>query len=220
MTLPTTTDSPALSAELRARTSAAHDSAEHSPFMTALVGGRVTGIGLAALLSRLAPVYAALERVADGWADHPVVGDFVLPELHRSERLAADLRHLTGCDDVALSPASVAYAARMEEVGRASAPAFLAHHYTRYLGDLSGGQVIRAALERSLGVTDGAGASFFAFPDVRPGALKKRYRDLLDQAPFTPQQREELVAEALIAYRLNVALGAELDRDVPRWTTA
>ena len=110
--------------------------------------------------------------------------------------------------------------ARVEEVGRTSAAAFLAHHYTRYLGDLSGGQVIRAALERSLGVTDGAGASFFSFPDVRPGALKKRYRELLDEVPFDAAQREELVAEALVAYRLNVALAAELDADLPRWTTA
>lgn len=219
MTLPITA-APALSAELRARTAAAHDSAEHSPYMTALVGGRVTGIGLAALLSRLAPVYAALERLGDGWSAHPVVGDVVLPELRRSERLADDLRHLTGCDEVALSPASVAYAARIEEVGRTSAPAFLAHHCTRYLGDLSGGQVIRAALERSLGVTDGAGASFFAFPDVRPAALKKRYRQLLDEIPFDAAQREELVAEALVAYHLNVALAAELDRDLARWTTA
>ena len=211
---------PPLSAVLRARTGAAHAAAEHSPYMTALVGGRVTAIGLAALLSRLAPVYEALEVAAGSWAGDGRIGRFVVPALQRSERLRQDLEYLTGCADVPVTPAAVAYAARIEQVGRSSAAAFVAHHYTRYLGDLSGGQIIRVALERALGVTDGAGASFFAFPSVRPGALKQQYRAWLDQTPFTATEREELVEEALTAYRLNVAIGAELDADLPRWTTA
>lgn len=211
---------PPLSALLRARTGEAHAEAEHSPYMTALVGGRVTALGLAALLSRLAPVYEALERVADAWTGDDRIGCFVVPELRRTERLRQDLEYLTGCSDVAVTTAAVAYAARIEHVGRSSAAAFIAHHYTRYLGDLSGGQVIRVALERGLGVTEGCGASFFAFPGVRPGALKQQYRARLDETPFTAAEREELVEEALIAYRLNVAIGAELDADLPRWTTA
>lgn len=211
---------PPLSAVLRARTGAAHAAAEHSPYMTALVGGRVTAIGLAALLSRLAPVYESLETAAASWTGDERVGRFVRPELHRTARLRADLEHLTGCADVPVTPAAVAYAARIEEVGRASPAAFVAHHYTRYLGDLSGGQIIRSALERSLGVADGSGASFFAFPGVRTGAFKQQYRAWLDEAPLSAAEREALVDEALIAYRLNVAIGAELDVDLPRWTTA
>src|SRR5688572_27505924 len=115
-----------LSATLRERTGAAHAEAEHSPYMSALVDGRVTAIGLAALLGRLAPVYEALERVADGWAGDPRVGRFVRPELHRATRLRADLEHLTGCADVPVTAASVAYAARVEEVGRSSAAGFVA----------------------------------------------------------------------------------------------
>jgi heme oxygenase len=212
--------SPPLSAALRARTGAAHAEAEHSRYMTALVGGRVTAAGLAALLTRLAPVYEALESAGVRWADDDRVGRFVRPELHRTTRLRADLEHLTGGTDVPVTPAAVAYGARVEEVSRASAARFVAHHYTRYLGDLSGGQVIRAALERSLGVADGTGASFFAFPDVRAGALKQQYRGWLDETPFSPAEREELVDEALVAYRLNVAVAAELDADLARWTTA
>ena len=218
MTLPDTRTP--LSAELRARTAAAHEQAEHSPYMTALVGGTVSAHGLAALLSRLLPVYEALEQAAEGWAGDPVVGCFVQPELHRTARLRADLEHLTGCTDVPVTPASVAYAARVEEVARTSAPAFVAHHYTRYLGDLSGGQVIRAALARSLGVADGSGASYLSFPGLRPATVKAAYRTMLDETPFSPADREELVAEALVAYRLNTGLSAALDVDLARWTTA
>lgn len=210
---------PALSATLRERTSAAHTQAEHSPYMSALVDGRVTAIGLAALLSRLLPVYETLEVAAERWTDDPRVGQFVRPDLHRTARLRADLEHLTGCTDVPVTPASVAYAARIEQVARSSAAAFVAHHYTRYLGDLSGGQVIRAALERNLRVADGSGASFFTFPGVRPGAFKQSYRGWLDETPFTAAEREELIDEALVAYRLNVAIGAELDADLARWAT-
>lgn len=213
-----TDDAPSLSAALRARTAAAHAEAERSPYFAALAGGRVTGAGLAALLARLAPVYDALEAAGERWADDVRVGRFVRPELHRAARLRADLEHLTGRVEVPVTPASGAYAARIERVAGTRAPAFVAHHYTRCLGDLSGGQVIRAALERSLGLTDGSGGSFFAFPGVRTGALRQQYRAWLDATPFSPDERAELVAEALLAYRLNVAVAAELDADLPRWT--
>ena len=165
-------------------------------------------------------MYESHETAAICWADYAQVGQFVRPELHRSTRLRADVERLTGCGEVPVTAASVAYAARIEEVGRSSPAGFLAHHYTRYLGDLSGGQVIRAALDRSLGVADGNGASFFAFPGVRPGALKRQYRSWLDTTAFTPAERATLVGEALIAYRLNVDLARELDAELPRWTSA
>lgn len=209
-----------LSTELRARTAAAHACAEDSPFLTALAGGRVTASGLAALLSRLAPVYEALEEATASWTGDPLVSRFVLPGLHRSARLRADLEHLTGCADVPLTPASGAYTARIRQVARTSSAAFLAHHYTRYLGDVSGGQVFGAAVERHLGAADGSGASFFAFPGLRPIAVKQHYRRCLDGLTLSADQREALVAEARVAYRLNVHLTAELDAELPRWTTA
>ncbi len=166
---------------------------------------------MARLLRRLAPVYTALDRAALAWAHDPLVGAVELPGLARSARLADDLRHLTGSATAPATPAAQAYADRIAARATVSAPAFVAHHYARYLGDLSGGQVIGAALSRSLGLVDGAGGSFLAFPDLRPGEARRRYRAALDALPFGPAEREELVEEALVAYRLNLALTAELD---------
>jgi heme oxygenase (biliverdin-producing, ferredoxin) len=210
----TTTAAPGrpLSAELRARTADAHGDAEASPVLTALAQGRVDRSTWAALVARLLPVYAALERTGEALRDDPVVAPFLVPGLERTARLTADLEHLAA--PAPLTPAAVAYAARVEQAGRTSGVAFLAHHYTRYLGDLSGGQVIRAALERSLGLADGAGLSALCFPDLRAGEVKRRYREQLDALALTPAQREELVAEALVAYRHNTALAAELDGTV------
>ena len=196
----------ALSAVLRARTAAAHAAAERSPFLTALVAGDVTAAGVAALLGRLAPVYRALEETGASWSADPVVGPFLLPGLPRSAGLAADLAALPA--PTVDSPAADAYAARVLSRG-ATRTGFLAHHYTRTLGDLSGGQLMGAAVQRCLGLS----LRFFAFPDLRLGEAKSRYRALLDAAPLTAQEREEVVEEALVAYRLNGALHAELDDD-------
>lgn len=193
-----------LSAVLRARTAAAHTAVEQSPFLTALVAGGVTAAGVAALLGRLAPVHRALEDAGRSWSGDPVVGPFLLPGLPRGARLAADLAAL-GAPAVA-SPAAEAYAARVRGAGRAG---YLAHHYTRTLGDLSGGQLMAAGVHRGLGLE----LACFAFPGLPLGETKRRYRDLLDAAPLTAQEGEELVEEALVAYRLNVALHAELDDD-------
>ena len=209
---------PATSELLRRSTAVAHASAEGSAYLSALATGRVTRAGLAALLHRLLPVYAALEEVARLWASDPLAAPFLLPGLERTERITADLVALDA-PAAPESPAAAAYAGRVRKVATTSCAAFVAHHYTRYLGDLSGGQVMRAALHRSVGIDETNGGSFFAFPELVPGHAKQRYRDQLDSTPWSSRERDELTAEALLAYRLNTELTAELDADLERWTT-
>jgi heme oxygenase (biliverdin-producing, ferredoxin) len=202
----TVTQTP-FSALLRERTASAHTSAENAPFLLALAQGRVTREGVVGVLQRLLPLYVALEDVAVGWAGDPDVGPLLVPGLERAGRLRADLEALGAPLEVA-SPAADAYAARVREVGT-SAPAYVGHHYTRYLGDLSGGQVIGAALARSHGLV----LSFFSF-DLRGPAVKRDYRAHLDALPWTAEQQEAAVAEADVAFRCNEALAAELTAEV------
>lgn len=157
--------------------------------------------GWVAWLRRLLPVYEALEAAEQRWQDDPRAGAVVDPLLHRSAAVRADLVHLAGdgSDGGADDGASAAYVARLRALG--TAPAFLAHHCTRYLGDLSGGQVVRRALQRSLGLDDGVTCLRFPGDD-----LKGRYRQRLDAVVLSAAEREELVAESLVAYRLTVDL--------------
>lgn len=111
-------------------------------------------------------------------------------------------------EDVVL-PATVAYCDRLREVAFERAPAFVAHHYTRYLGDLSGGQYLGPAIARAYGL-DGDGHRFFVFEGVDPGAFRVRYRELLDQVEWTPAEQEEFLAEVAEAYKVNIAVLAEL----------
>ena len=70
--------------------------------------------------------------------------------------LEADLRHLIGADwreRIAPVPSTSAYAARILEAAEEGwAAGVIAHHYTRYLGDLSGGQMIARRVAKQHGL--------------------------------------------------------------------
>jgi heme oxygenase (biliverdin-producing, ferredoxin) len=194
---------------LRERTASVHAAAENAPFLLALAHGRVTPQGVTGLLQRLLPVYDALEGLAGRWRDDPAVAPLIVPGLERAEALRSDLASL-GSDVAVASVAARDYAARIVLAGSESPQAYVAHHYTRYLGDLSGGQIIAAALRHELGLD----LAFFDFPDLRGPAVKRAYREHLDGLPWTPAEQEASVAEAGVAFAHNQALAAELEAEV------
>ncbi len=112
--------------------------------------------------------------------------------------------------------AASAYAARLH-ASAAWGGLFAAHHYTRYLGDLSGGQAIGRCLDRAFDL-DGRGISFYDFSAVgKPKPYKDAYRARLDALGTSPEETERVVAEVKVAFGLNQALFEELGRDLPRW---
>ena len=201
-----------LAARLRTETRAAHESAENSAFMTRLAHGEATREDLLVLTRQLLHVYEALEEAARGLADDESFAAFHDPALERVESLRADLAALANGAEVPLTPEGEAYADRIRRIS-GSAPSLVAHHYTRYLGDLSGGQALGAIFGRSLGIAPGdPGISFYHFADIeKVKPYKDRYRDALDAAPFTEEQLDEAVAEAVVAFELNQAIFAALD---------
>ena len=67
---------------------------------------------------------------------------------------------------------------------------YLAHHYLRYLGDLSGGQAVAALVTRHYGIPAEA-LSMYRFTELpKPKVFKDDYRELLDNAPLTDERRE------------------------------
>ena len=191
---------------LRDRTATAHAEAESTPFFLALAHGRVTRDGVIGLLQRLVPVYDALEDVAGRWRDDPAVAPLLVPGLERSGPLREDLDAL-GAVAPTTSRAAREYAARIVLTASTSPQAFVGHHYTRYLGDLSGGRVISAALRRELGLD----LAFFSFPTLRGPAVKKAYRQHLDALPWSAAEQDAAIAEAGVAFAHNTALAAELE---------
>ncbi|MET8148347.1 heme oxygenase (biliverdin-producing) [Actinoplanes sp. NPDC049668] len=212
----TLADPPAerLSVRLRAGTRMDHDAAQGSGFLDALAAGRLPRQAYADLAAQHWYIYESLEQAAGAMADDPVAGAFVFPELTRLPALTDDLETLLGHQArPAALPATSEYRARLREVAFDRPWAFIAHHYTRYLGDLSGGQYLGPAIAKAYGL-DGAGHRFFVFEGVSPPAFRTRYRELLDQVAFTPDDEENFLAEVVEAYRLNIAVLRELKE---RW---
>ncbi|MFC4858320.1 heme oxygenase (biliverdin-producing) [Actinophytocola glycyrrhizae] len=195
-----------LSVRLRDATRDEHERTESSPFVTALMDGRLDRQAYAALLQQSYLFYSVLEEAGERWRGDPVVGPFVSDALVRGPALEADLAWLCGPrwrSALAPLPATQRYVDRLRAVCFSSRSAFVAHHYTRYLGDLSGGQIIRSKLRTIYGLT-GDGVRFYLFDDIaKPKVFKDDYRALIDTAPWDTGERTNLVAEANEAFRLN-----------------
>lgn len=206
-------DSPAdlsLSALLRTGSQAEHTRAESVGFMTELMQGRVSEAGYAHYLASLRPVYAAIEGLAGVMAADPVAAELVDPALARLSALDADIAYWTGGDGVTVqSPAVDAYVARVEASAEWGG-LYAAHHYTRYLGDLSGGLAIGRILSRAFAV-EGQGLAFYDFAEIpKPKLYKDDYRTKLDGLPVDAAGRERMLAEVKAIFGLNTAIFDEL----------
>jgi heme oxygenase len=193
---------------------AEHDAAEQSPFVSELLAGRVNSRGYADYLLRLRVVYGALEDAVRGRRDDPLVAAVYDPALERVPAIDADLQHWApGAAHGVQSPAAQAYRDRI--AGASWGGALVAHHYTRYLGDLSGGQIIGKMLDRTFGL-GGAGLAFYEFP-VRAKPYKDEYRARLDGLVLDADEVGRAVDEVKVAFGLNQALFDELAGNLPAY---
>ncbi|MGH1563448.1 heme oxygenase (biliverdin-producing) [Mumia sp. DW29H23] len=206
-----TVPSTALSTLMREGSRAEHTSAENSSFMSDLLEGRSSVERYAVFLRQLAVVYEAIESVGDALASDPVGSAVVDAALVRSAAIEADLRFIAGEDwrEIPVGAAATAYASQVRET-TGDPVRFVAHHYTRYLGDLSGGQAIGRILQREYGLTEG-GVTFYDFPLVpKPKLYKDAYRARLDALPLDDTAKQRVVDEVKAAFALNEALFAEM----------
>lgn len=195
-----------LSVRLRDATKDEHERTESAPFVVALMAGELDRRAYAALVGQTYLFYSVLEEAGERWRGDAVVGPFVSDALLRRGALETDLAALIGPDwrdEVAPLPATSRYVDRLREVCFSSRSGFVAHHYTRYLGDLSGGQIIRSKLRSLYGLT-GDGVRFYVFDQIaKPKVFKDSYRALIDAAPWAGGDATNLLAEANEAFRLN-----------------
>jgi heme oxygenase len=207
MTITAENQATSLSVLLRTGSQSEHTAAEGSSFMSELLAGRINEAGYAHFLGLLRRVYAALETTAAELAGDPLAAAVIDPAIERLAAIDADLDHWGRVD--AVSPAADAYVDRI----RASASwggLFVAHHYTRYLGDLSGGQAIGRILSREFDL-DGAGVAFYSFDAVpKPKLYKDAYRARLDALPLDEQERDHVLSEVKTVFALNGGLFAEM----------
>ncbi|MFG2296542.1 heme oxygenase (biliverdin-producing) [Streptomyces sp. NPDC048603] len=210
----------AFSTVIRVASHEQHTEAESSSFMSDLLGGRLGVDAYARYTEQLWFVYRALEDGAEALRDDPVAGPFIRPELMRVAEIERDLAHLRGPrwrETAVALPATEAYAARVAHCADGWPGGYVAHHYTRYLGDLSGGQIIRDKAERTWGFErKGDGVRFYVFEAIdNPAAFKRMYRGLLDAIAADDLEKQRIIDECKLAFDFNGAVFRELGAEFP-----
>jgi cycloeucalenol cycloisomerase len=205
-----------LSESLKVGTAVAHQTAEDVHFVRNFIKGEIDRKLYSKLVTDLYHVYNCLEEHLKQHApDHFPSCHF--PEaLNRTAALREDLDFWEGTDNknLDMSPATRDYVARLDTLAQTNPLMLLAHAYTRYLGDLSGGKVLSRVACRALNLDRHTmeGLAFYQFPNISSAKVfKDKYRRALDDLPLTSKQIEGLVAEANVAFLLNVRLFEELD---------
>jgi len=198
-----------LSAQLRAGTRDLHARTERSGIMPGLLRGEVQRASYCVLLRNLHAIYAALEAALTEHAADALVAPIHDPLLWRRTPLQEDLDVLYGVAwrDLAITGATADCVAH---IARADPPKLVAHAYVRYLGDLSGGQVLARIVQGALNLEGTAGTRFYRFAPEDATTRAHRFRHDLDTLPVSADLVATIVDEARWAFSMHVRLFEEL----------
>ena len=126
-------------------------------------------------------IQSTLERALERHAAHPVLKPTYNPTLlARAPNIASDIAFFLQCDEATWQshPAHTAlllscpepeYTTHLQALADSADPSLLlAHAYVRYLGDLSGGQIIRRRVAKAYGIDmkSSKGVKFYEFKNL------------------------------------------------------
>jgi len=204
-----------LAIKLKEGTKKSHSMAENVGFVKCFLKGVVEKNSYRKLVANLYFVYSAMEEEMEKHRQHPVLGKIYFPQLNRKQSLEQDLHYYYGAgwqEQVAPSKAAQNYIARIKEVSATAPELMVAHSYTRYLGDLSGGQILKGIAQRAMNLTDGEGTAFYEFQDIpEEKEFKINYRQTLDNLPIDEATADRIVDEANDAFGMNMKMFMELE---------
>nr|YP_009511069.1 heme oxygenase [Hydropuntia rangiferina]AXI96742.1 heme oxygenase [Hydropuntia rangiferina]UAD87425.1 heme oxygenase [Hydropuntia rangiferina] len=204
-----------LAQQLREGTTKAHSMAENVSFVKSFLGGVVDKKSYRTLVANLFFVYVALEEEIEKNKNHFVIKSIYFPQLNRVSNLMQDLKYYYGSnwqDQVSPSLATKIYIDRIRNVSISQPELLIAHAYTRYMGDLSGGQILKKIAQTAMDLSDDNGTAFYDFQDIpNDQRFKFIYRKALDDAPLSQIQIDQIIAEANIAFNLNMKVFQELN---------
>ena len=197
-----------LALQLKEGTKVSHSAAENTKFVSSFLKGVVSKDNYKQLVTNFYYVYRAMEEEIEKQNDFPLHDKL----LTRTNKIEQDLRYYYGVmwrDKIIPSQATANYVKRIQVISETSPYLLVAHHYTRYMGDLSGGQILASITKSALNLND-EGLKFYEFdiPDTKE--YKTKYRQTLDSLPISDTQISMLIDEANYAFKLNMLLFDEL----------
>ncbi|HEY9834887.1 MAG TPA: heme oxygenase (biliverdin-producing) [Stenomitos sp.] len=204
-----------LATKLREGTKKAHTMAENVGFVKCFLKGVVEKTSYRKLVSNLYFVYSAMEEEMDRHSTHPILSKIYFPQLNRKNSLEQDLYFYYGSnwrEQVAPSKAAQDYVQQIRNISASQPELLIAHSYTRYIGDLSGGQILKKIAQRAMNLAEGQGTAFYEFPEIPDEkAFKATYRQALNELPIDDAMAERIVDEANATFGMNMKLFKELE---------
>lgn len=208
-----------LATQLREGTKKAHTMAENVGFVKCFLKGTVEKNSYRKLVANLYFVYSAMEEEMERHRNHPILSKMYFPQLNRKQSLEQDLKFYFGNnwkEEIAPSPAAQAYVQRIREVSENQPELLISHLYTRYLGDLSGGQILKTIAQRAMNL-EGNGTAFYEFKDIPDEKeFKATYRQTLDTLDVDDAAAAQIVDEANAAFGMNMKMFQELEGSLIR----
>ena len=203
------------SKEIKEGTKKSHSAAENTKFVASFLKGVLDPEEYRKLITNFWYVYETMElRLQE--SDDPFVKELkqwnVL--LFRTAFIQRDLKYYYGPfwrEKQIPTEACNKYCHRINEIAEKDPYLLIAHHYTRYIGDLSGGQILKGIAKKALNPPEGEGLHFYDFPMIEDAkAFKTEYRSTLDNLDLSREQKDALVEEANYAFKLNMDMFNEM----------
>ena len=208
------------SKQLKEGTKKSHTMAENTSFVASFLRGVVDESKYRQLIANFYFIYHALESEMEINKDNPFVGPMRLNGLERHDALVKDCKYFYGDnwkDVIRPTEETQKYVSRIHEVAKNNPELLIAHHYTRYMGDLSGGVILGGIAKNALDLDD-EGLAFYEFPEITDKkGFKDSYRRVLDtMVPATQKDVDGIVVEANYAFRLNMYMFEEIQGDAAK----
>ena len=201
--------------QLKTETKKSHSAAENTKFVGSFLRGVISKESYRQLVANFYFIYRAMEEEMEKLKESPIVGPIHNQLLNRTDNLERDLRYFYGPmwrSIITPTEQCQRYVNRIREVADDEPELLIGHHYTRYLGDLSGGQILKGIAEKSLNLKDNEGLWFYEFEGISDKkGFKTQYRNALNTIPISQSMANAIINEANYAFRLNMYMFDELE---------
>ena len=111
-----------------------------------------------------------------------------------------------------ISSSAKVYVDRINQVSIEKPELLIGHHYSRYIGDLSGGQLLKKITQKAMNLPGNEGLNFYIFESINDEKIfKEQYRATLDSLPIDQDMANLIIEEANKAFKYNMDMFKELE---------
>jgi len=203
-----------LALQLDDGTRKSHSVAENTAFVTGFFKGLSTKDEYSKLLTSLYFVYVAMEEAFDETSEE-TVKEMDDTSLRRVDAARVDMEYYNGEGwerKITPSRATKKYVNRIKTVARENPKLLIAHQYSRYLGDLFGGQMMGSMATKSLNLSEGKGIGFYQFDGIDDNSVFiTNWYEKLNALNLTTEEKQGIVDEANHVFALNIEIFDELE---------